>query len=95
MLGEMVDSGLWAPIFEGPNHFSILAQQPLSPRAYCFGGSFEKDIREWIDWAGPMLEFLASRLNGDCQIYMDDDEKEETKCSGQKVLLKGLSEGAN
>jgi hypothetical protein len=87
--GKMLDSGLWSPILEGLTHFSIVAQQPLSPGTYWFGGSFEEDMRRWIDWAGPMLEFLASRLSGDCQIYIDDDEKEETSALVKQCFSRG------
>lgn len=70
--GARLDSGLWSPILEGLTHISILAQQPLSDKLP------KENMRGWIDWSGPILKFLASQLNGNCRIYIDVDEKEET-----------------
>lgn len=81
--GKMLHSGLWSPILEGLTHISILAQQPLSPK------SSEEDMRGWNDWCGPILKFLASRLNGNCRIYIDVDEKEETSALVKQCFLGG------
>lgn len=87
--GRILDSGLWSPILAGLSRFAIVAQQPLQAQTYFSEHSFKRDMKNWIGWVRPMLEYMIPQLSGSCVIEVDDDDREETSDLIRKCIPNG------
>jgi hypothetical protein len=71
-----LDGGFWSPILAQLTRLSIVAAQPL--RIYHRAPWFNQDMKNWVEWARTVLQFVAQRLHSSCIVEVDDDDREET-----------------
>ena len=80
---------LWLPLLDGLLQFCIVAQQPLVARGYPGAPNLKEDLREWITWLDPVLEYFSTNLPKTTVVSLDDDDHAETTAIMDKHFNSG------
>lgn len=73
-----IDPLFWRPLLTDLNRLSLVVQQPLRAGGYYNAPSLEEDMREWVTWLEPILQYLAGYITKTTIVEVDDNNLMET-----------------
>lgn len=84
-----IDRQLWVPLLADLISLSLVAQQPLQARGYYNAPSLEDEMRDWVAWLEPILQYLAKNLARKTLLEVDHNDLAETSQLVQKFFPSG------
>ncbi|KAI8960302.1 hypothetical protein F5Y11DRAFT_330460 [Daldinia sp. FL1419] len=91
------DPRIWGPLLTDLAHLSLVLQQPWKSRRHCdstdrdetFQNRLEEDLRKWLVWLEPILQFFAGNISEKTTVSIDDNELAETSEIVHKCFRSG------
>ncbi|KAI0845415.1 hypothetical protein F5Y00DRAFT_246510 [Daldinia vernicosa] len=79
------DPKIWCPLLKDLTHLSLVLKQPWKAREHYdssgskeFRNYVEEDLRKWLVWLEPILQYFATNISDRTTVSIDDNELAET-----------------
>jgi hypothetical protein len=87
-----IETQLWVPLLADLNRLCLVVPQPLKARGYYNAPNLEEDMREWVAWLEPILQYLAGDIAKAGIVEIDDNDLVETRELVQKYFSPGYKQ---